>query len=1265
MDTTTLPLPSGSMCVYTSYLPPPHAACGVQRVGHSTHKAARRTTIALAPFAATYGTLNTLSLSNVLSSTGWGIDSMASVHVSGAIASFRSIRACTPFGVEVANGQYVSLTQQGAVEVWVKVAGRIEPIRLIIEDVYYHPSMTNNLLSTGMLRALGWEFHDTTAETYALTPNKERVTLSTKGRLSVMLGVSPPMRVCGIIRAPATYKTAEDLLHLHERTAHMGFKRLLRLCREGKTDGVGRMDVSAAEMQRAKQLIRSCRACVEGRGTRTPFGHRGIDHGTRVGEVLHMDTYYVTFTDADGQRATRYALVMKDSYSEYRWLTAVTKKSAIADDVIAILNNAQTQAGVKVKRVFTDGGTEFINDKVRSYCVQQGIELHYPPAGTQQLNGVAERDVRISKEGVRTLLLHSQVPDMLWHFAAFQHCHVWNRTHIARATGMTPHEAMYGIKPSMLHMVAFGVDVFVHMKKEDRAVTFAPTMEPGVYLGHNFVQNCATVLLLRNNKIVLTRDIDVREGQYTHAHALRHKTVQRVIDRGYRAAAPDDAALHVQYGDDLARDNVDADASLVTAPAQGGMNARARRAAQVPADEHKHDESSSDSDCESLYEVEHILDKRGAGDNVEYLVKWTGYDKSAATWEPSSGLPQESVQHYEVGDLDTESEQDSDVEPVVHMVMSAMLTDIAQEDMHDSMYIQSGIQSESRTCSVAVSALTEHMGASSRHATGTLRCSSEMAMAVQSGVGLIESRTPQTYAQAVATEALRRVWVPSMDVEMSKCKALGTFTEVQRSSLPRGTNVLPVKWVYKTKVNELGIEVENKARLTPKGFRQKQGVDYFEVFASTGKYKTLRVGLEIAASMDMELEQLDVPSAFLHADLQEEVYMEMPDGYKVDGMVFKLHKALYGLKQAPREWYLLISKFIVEELGYAACISDPCLFHKRSAAGRLMLLFLFVDDMQGSFFQEDSVEWRELKHQLTTRFKVKDMGESKWMLGMHITRDRKARTIKLDQELYCKKALEKFGLAQCRSVSTPEVVGLGVDGTDDKDGGGAPTDRTKYMELVGTLLYAAISTRMDIAHAVQKLTQHMQDPKHRHRTAAERVLRYLSGVLSLGLHFGGTTDVSAGFKVSAYADADFANQKGNRKSISGWVVRIGKSAVAWASKMQRVVALSTCEAELYAESAAVQEVLWQRGLLSELGLLCEEPSLVYGDNQSAIAVSKNGVKTERTKHVDIKYAFVTDCIKQNVIALQWVQTSQQQADIFTKALPSPAFVSLRRMLMQE
>ena len=131
------------------------------------------------------------------------------------------------------------------------------------------------------------------------------------------------------------------------------------------------------------------------------------------------------------------------------------------------------------------------------------------------------------------------------------------------------------------------------------------------------------------------------------------------------------------------------------------------------------------------------------------------------------------------------------------------------------------------------------------------------------------------------------------------------------------------------------------------------------------------------------------------------------------------------------------------------------------------------------------------------------------------------------------------------------------------------------------------------------------------------------------------------------------------------MAKINGDVVSWSSKKQRVVALSTCEAELYAEAAAIQEVLWLRGMLAELGLHVATGSTVYGDNQSTIAVSKNGVKGERTKHVDVKYHFITETIESGRVKLQWVQSSEQQADIFTKALPLPAFLKLRKDLMTE
>jgi hypothetical protein len=541
--------------------------------------------------------------------------------------------------------------------------------------------------------------------------------------------------------------------------------------------------------------------------------------------------------------------------------------------------------------------------------------------------------------------------------------------------------------------------------------------------------------------------------------------------------------------------------------------------------------------------------------------------------------------------------------------------------------------------------------------------------AVATGIAALEAQTPQTYRQAMASPDAPQ-WKAALDKEYDSCVEQKVWILVPRNELPAGANVLPCKEVFKLKFDERGTVAQYKARFTPKGFRQKHGVDFFETFAHTGQYKTFRLALSLVAKWDHELAQFDVPTAFLNAPVDEDIYMELPEGYEQPGMVCKLEKSLYGLKQAPRNWDKLVHAFITGDMAFKATVSDRSLYFKRSRSGRLMMIYRFVDDMQGSFHTDDAEEFHQNVALLQKRFNIKQMQTATWMLGMRITRDRKFRTITLDQELYVSKALEKFGLHQCRVVSTPEAVGAVHDGHPSLD---QPGDRQRYMEMTGTLMYAAISTRPDIAHAVHYLASNMQAPTQRHMQAAERVFRYLAGTKELGLVFGSRNGSLVGdsrgrraqvqVDVCAFSDADWANDKGDRRSITGWVAKLNGDPVSWSSKKQRVVALSTCEAELYAESAAIQEVLWLRGLMEELGLHTQTGSTVYGDNQSAIAVSENGVKGERTKHVDVKYHFVTETVERGDVKLRWVPTTQQQADIFTKALAAPVFELLRGHLM--
>ena len=1207
------------------------------------------------------------SLDVALATTAWGVDTMASMHCSGNRSLFTSLQRCTPISVELADGSFVTAQHRGAVTLRMRSTSSRAPVSIAINGVYYHERFAANLLGMMRLTQEGWELHATKDGSHLVTPGGNKVKLSTRGNVAVMEAEAEAQRMYKMA-GEIVINSVKGVVRLHRRLGHVGFQRLVQICKRGATLDVGKLAVSHADLQRAKQLISECRACRQGKGSRTAFGHKGLDRGQVPFEVLHFDTYEVKVDEpADNEQQKQYGLVASDPRSEWRAFCRCQHKSEIPAEVVAIIRHVQTQTGRKVKRIYCDGGSEFINVLVQGFCRQNGSELHYPPPGTPQLNGVSERHVRSSKDSARTLILEANLPVRFWHFAAIHAANVWNRTRVAAATDITPYEAMYGRPPSMQHVGAFGCDAFRHIPKQQRS-SWEPKVQPGVYLGHDWKQNCALVYDLASGRVLVSRDVAYREGKFRFADAVRKgaAAVREIMaadhDEDTELSDDESDGESRSSSDREAHDSSDSGSELDDEPPKDDQ----------PPQEPDHGFASDAGD--EHFDVERLTDKRVDGrGRVQYRVKWAGYDDAESTWEPATELrrtarasidaferarrrhgnnnqsrePQAESKDQKDDDAGHESELESDgsepdplsVSPAVHMVMCALGRDLRATNQPQD----------------------------------ELRRRRDMAFAVASGLGLLESRTPSSHAEAMRGPDADK-WRAGEQKEWDSCVANDTWELVPRKSLPPGANVIRCKTVYKIKVNEKGEVTEYKARFTPKGFMQRPGVDFFEVFAPTGMYKTMRVGLSLAAGLDYEVDQLDVPSAFLKADLEEDVYMEIPDGFRQgrEHLVCKLQKSLYGLKQGPRNWYRDMRSFVTGELGYTATVSDPCLFYRRSRSGKLMLLFVFVDDFQSLYDgNSDSAEWAELKAKLVERYSIKDVGPSRWILGMSITRDRKARTVRLGQELYVTKALEKYGMQGCRPADTPEAVGADLEPGD----GDEAVERRAYQEVVGTLLYAAISTRPDIAHAVHRLTRYMQDPKQRHMDAARRVLRYLAGTKSCCLQFGGRRGGDAsrsqhGAKggvfscvVSAFADADWANNKTNRHSVTGWVAKLNGDTISWASKKQSVVALSTCEAELYAESAAVKEVMWLRGLLKELDLPVREGSVVHGDNESAISLSRNGIKSERTKHVDVQYHFVTEAVERGTIELLWVPTGKMQADIFTKALGRPAFEIHRREIM--
>jgi hypothetical protein len=484
-----------------------------------------------------------------------------------------------------------------------------------------------------------------------------------------------------------------------------------------------------------------------------------------------------------------------------------------------------------------------------------------------------------------------------------------------------------------------------------------------------------------------------------------------------------------------------------------------------------------------------------------------------------------------------------------------------------------------------------------------------------------------------------------MDDEMASLAANGTWTVKE---VPAGVKPIPVKWAYKVKRDSAGNIERFKARLVAKGFKQREGIDYGEVFAPVGKYSTFRTLMAVVAAQDLELHHLDIKTAFLYEELEETVFIEQPLGYEEGGsnMACHLQKAIYGLKQALRVWHEKLHKQL-EAYGFKASTADPSLYYfygDKHGKPYSTHVLVYVDDIL--IVSKDKAAVEDVKQHLTEPFDARDLGEAQQYLGIKITRNRGSRTLELSQELMTTELISRYGLYECKTRSSPLTPSVKLC---RDDGEHLDKEASPYSQLIGSLMYLSVCTRPDIAYAVGALARYMSCPSMEHWQAAKGVLRYLAGTVSYGIMFGSTSDNTTG--VVGYCDADYAGDVFTRRSTGGYVFIMNGAAISWQSKRQATVAASTTEAEyMSAASASVKESLWLRQLLTDLGI-AQGPISILADNQSAIKLLKNPVSSMRSKHIDVAHHFARERVARQEVTFVFVATDEQTADVLTKALP--------------
>jgi transposase InsO family protein len=506
---------------------------------------------------------------------------------------------------------------------------------------------------------------------------------------------------------------------------------------------------------------------------------------------------------------------------------------------------------------------------------------------------------------------------------------------------------------------------------------------------------------------------------------------------------------------------------------------------------------------------------------------------------------------------------------------------------------------------------------------------------------------PSSYAE-VKRRSDAEQWLKAVNEELESLEKNSTWKLVVR---PRNIKPITSKWVFKLKKNADGVPERYKARLVARGFLQKAGIDYQETYAPVAKLATIRTVIAVANQHKMHIHQMDVKTAFLNGKLEEDVFMEIPEGLDSrPGYVCKLEKSLYGLKQSPLCWNNRFNKFATS-IGFERSKHDYCLYVRQKNEESLMYMILYVDDVIIAGKSLNRI--KEIKTKLQETFEMTDMGKLQHFLGIKIDYNEPEGKVELSQAAAIQELLERFDMQDCKPVGTPLETAISIDANKQEE----KQTKEPYRELIGKLMYIMLGSRPDLCYAISYLSRFQDNPSDTHWQYAKRLLRYLKGTESLKLVYDRKEEAPT---LEAFADADYANDTETRKSVSGHLIKVFGSTVLWSSKKQQTVALSSAEAEYIAMASACQDVIWMRGLLEDMKISLSATT-IYEDNQGAIFMAKN-LESKRAKHIDVKYHFIREKVHAKIVEIKHVSTELQQADIMTKSLPKPKFDIIKRMM---
>lgn len=903
----------------------------------------------------------------------------------------------------------------------------------------------------------------------------------------------------------------------------------------------------------------------------------------------------------------RYFMVLIDACSRWSHVCLLSTRNVAFARLLAEIIKLRAQfPDYIIKRVRLDNAGEFTSQAFNDYCMSTGIIVEHPVAHVHTQNGLAESLIKRLQLIARPLIMRTKLPISVWGHAIL-HAASLIRIRPSAYHKYSPLQLAFGQEPNISHLRIFGCAIYVPIAPPQRT-KMGPQRRLGIYVGFE------TPSIIRYLE-PLTGDVFTARFADCQFNEVVFPTLGKREKEGKRDISWNEPSLL----------HLDPYTKQCELEVQKIVHLQAI-ANQLP-----------DAFTDTKRVTKSYIPAANAPARIEISeIKPEGKDTHESKTRQKRGRP--------IGSKDKNLRKRKGVDNHID----------SEENIPEEIENKESLQME------GINDINQERKLLNRNEMKSIDEIFSYTVASE----IINDRDDPEPKSVMECQN-RHDWIKwkdAMQPELDSLNKRNVFGPI----IPMPKTVKPVgyKWVFVRKRNEKNEIIRYKARLVAQGFSQRPGIDYDETYSPVMDAITFRYLISLVVSKKLEMRLMDVVTAYLYGSLDSDIYMKIPEGFKMPEALstkskemysIKLQRSLYGLKQSGRMWYNRLSDYLINK-GYVNNIICPCVFIKKTISG-FVIIAVYVDDLNIIGTEN---EIHEATVYLKEEFEMKNLGKTKYCLGLQI--EHMHNGIFVHQSNYTEKILKRFNMDKANPLSTPMVVrSLNIE-TDPfrpyEENEEILDSEFPYLSAIGALMYLANCTRPDISFAVNLLARFSSAPTKRHWKGIKHILRYLRGNVDLSLFYSNNSKQ----ELIGYADAGHLSDPHKAKSQTGYVFTNNGTAISWRSQKQTLVTTSSNHSEIIALHEASRECVWIRSMTHHIEESCgfpvnKSPTILYEDNAACISQLREGyIKSDRAKHIPPRFfSYTHELIKDNHIDIKYIQSSKNSADLFTKALPTTIF----------